>query len=612
MSADTRVQTLLDERTTFYRTITQEKYLEAAAQRLSAFDTELDGIDNSLALLRRQRNLLVPALRLPVELVSHIFLLLTELWPHYYPDPADHDAYASGALPPRLGWIRAAMHVCHDWRQVALLDARLWTAATTGLGKDWLDRMLQLNSGRPTVLDVWSDWEGGHRTWIPDTTSGILDDLAELQILGPVVDLKLLRELSSAPPALRVLRVHSYPKDDTYPTLPWPLFIDDTTGNLEELYINNTSFWKTALNQPILQNLRRLALTTSQPVPDPDTWADLSALTGALNRLPALEVLIIKRHYFWVEEGDTVVNKLTPIILPRLATVDLFSTWDTIFLLLRRLRPSPDVRYNLASDFPNDSHPEPNVAGHIRSLLDVHLKAHPESSPLSKMQTIEWKAHTPSRWQSRIAGTTATAGPADPVFQRTLTLSAWRANSPDYLMSDYAGYQPAPTPDFRFSFRCENNWDPPYEPENAIKLGVFPSARCVSFQPAAQLMFDIYNQWEDFFQSSPLLTWLRADRMAVASLLASGHDRWMNIPGTVKTLALLCARWGQEEGIDGPLARLWTEARSQERSLERVIVGRTPFDGHGFHSCVYETGVNLTPVSRPESMEADDDEYMDW
>ncbi|KZV67927.1 hypothetical protein PENSPDRAFT_754543 [Peniophora sp. CONT] len=610
LAVDTRAHTILDERTAFYNAVAREKYLEGSAERLSSFDAELHGINNSLALLRRQRNMLVPAHRLPIELLSQIFSELFALDPHYYPDPADHEKYASGSLRPRLGWIKAAMQVCHSWRRVALADARLWGAATTSLGKDWLTEMLRLNGGQPTEFDVWDGY--GEDNWRPDPASSLLNKVARLQIIGPELDLSVLQKLE-APATLRMLRAHTYSDHGDYPIIDDHLFKGQETDGLQELYLHN--FRVRWAPQFFPRNLTQLALTTTERS-NIETWPIMSFLINFLNCLHHLERLTIKRYFFWVQEDDIRPEKLVPIIRPRLVHVDIFSSWDAIFILLLCLRPSPSVRFNLASEYPRDSPPDPLVALDIRRLLADYLTENMNSSFLSQMQTVEWRSHAPTQWQGRIAGSGAPAGPTDPVYRNTLVLSAWRANNPDYLMCDYVGYNLAPTPDFRLALQCENAWEPGYEPEDIIAMNAFPAARSVSLQPVGGFAFNLHHlAWGDLFHGSPSLSWLRLDRQVAESFLKARYGHWTSLPKGVKSLALLGVNWGigagDMGGPDGSLTRLWTGREERGLALERIIVGYIAVRCDHFKQCVYDADVVFDTVSRPEWLHEGHEDWND-
>ncbi|VDC01509.1 unnamed protein product [Peniophora sp. CBMAI 1063] len=593
MAKDTRVKSLLDERTAFYSTIAQERFLEAATERIAAFDEELGDIKNSLALLLRQRNMLVTAYRLPVELLCHIFSDLSQLEPHYYPDPADHEKYASGVLRPRMGWIKAATQVCGNWRQVALADTSLWRITTTSLGREWEARMLRLSGGRPTEFDVWDGWEG--EAWIPDPSlQPMMLSIAKLQIIGPDLDQGSWRKLA-VPPAIRVLRLHTFSDNHGYPSVPDPIFYGGLGDTLRELYMQN--FRVGAVGQ------RSLFLYVG-----PQWLLEPSSQPGK----PCNQAI-----FFWVDEDDITPDNLAPIERPHLANVEIFSSWDAIFILLLRLRASPTVRYTLASECPFDSPPEPNVAVDIKLSLANYLTTNRETSILSQMKTVEWRSCSPSAWRGRIAGTNVPAGSVDPVFRKTLVLSAWREDNPDYLLSDYVGYGSPPNPDFHFAFDFSDESVEYCIIDEILPLDIFPSARCLSLQ-SGRLRFDIID-WRGLFESVSMLTWLRLDRNVAEMFLNSRSEPWKSLPKRVKTIALLGVNWGlysgEERGPDRSLARLWTARSKTGSSLERVIVGHTSIRYDYFNECVHDAGVVLAEVHRPEWLDEgheDWDEQTDW
>ncbi|KAI0037518.1 hypothetical protein FA95DRAFT_1477608, partial [Auriscalpium vulgare] len=77
--------------------------------------------------LRQQRNSLLPAARIPPEILRTIFAFCSEV-----DEPQMHSDVHS------FGWL-AVTYVCRRWRDVALAHAGLWTHVSFALGPVWAD-----------------------------------------------------------------------------------------------------------------------------------------------------------------------------------------------------------------------------------------------------------------------------------------------------------------------------------------------------------------------------------------------------------------------------------------------------------------------------------------
>ncbi|KAI0257842.1 hypothetical protein BC834DRAFT_976670 [Gloeopeniophorella convolvens] len=94
-----------------------------------ALHKEAEGLKIRLRLVYTQFNALLPISLLPPELLSQAFCHLR--------DDVDGMAHEQ-----HLGWA-AVMHVCQQWRQVALEDALLWGKISgTWLKQQWLPEVL--------------------------------------------------------------------------------------------------------------------------------------------------------------------------------------------------------------------------------------------------------------------------------------------------------------------------------------------------------------------------------------------------------------------------------------------------------------------------------------
>ena len=86
---------------------------QAKEQLQQAIDAEIFSLEESIRVLRLRRNALSPISSLPPEVVTAIFSHLCPLSPDRNPDH-------------HLARLRIS-HVCHQWREIALNHAFLWS-----------------------------------------------------------------------------------------------------------------------------------------------------------------------------------------------------------------------------------------------------------------------------------------------------------------------------------------------------------------------------------------------------------------------------------------------------------------------------------------------------
>ncbi|KAF7796365.1 hypothetical protein EIP86_007542 [Pleurotus ostreatoroseus] len=105
-------------------------------------DRELSTLSEKTRRLRRERNALTPTCRLPPEVLSMIFVSVTDAEP--LAEPQDFTA-------PRIKNWYPILHVCKRWRAVALECPTLWNRidVTSPL---WAQEMLRLSKKAPLIL----------------------------------------------------------------------------------------------------------------------------------------------------------------------------------------------------------------------------------------------------------------------------------------------------------------------------------------------------------------------------------------------------------------------------------------------------------------------------
>ncbi|KDQ52215.1 hypothetical protein JAAARDRAFT_485411 [Jaapia argillacea MUCL 33604] len=237
-------------------------------------------------------NTFAPVSRLPPELLVEVFVLCTRGYCHPSAD---------------LDWIKVT-HVCHNWRQVALRAAHLWTRLPIG-NERWVIEMLLRSNNAPLVVLCHHDHEGFTGL---DAALQNLDRVRELSTVVPHWN----AQWSSPAPLLEVLRVTTGVGPLTSPkshmTIPRDLF-RGTTPSLRTIHINRCSADWTS---PFFCCLTHLNISEILRASRPT----LDEIFKILQRCPELETLFL--HQCIHSSEDWRVPSQT-IILPRLARVDM-------------------------------------------------------------------------------------------------------------------------------------------------------------------------------------------------------------------------------------------------------------------------------------------------
>jgi hypothetical protein len=126
--------------------------LEEADANIAVLMEELRCVQQKLADARARRNALVPACKLPDELLAHVFALLKDPAKN---DAASADEYEAALWLPApdatLEWI-SVMAVCRHFRDVGLSEPRLWAALDLAWHPEMIQKHMDYNGEHP--LDV--------------------------------------------------------------------------------------------------------------------------------------------------------------------------------------------------------------------------------------------------------------------------------------------------------------------------------------------------------------------------------------------------------------------------------------------------------------------------
>ncbi|TEB37151.1 hypothetical protein FA13DRAFT_1608516, partial [Coprinellus micaceus] len=97
-------------------------------------------LENEIRALKRCHNAATMTCRLPVEILSRVFLFLSPP----KPDPFIWGVEKGGSYR----WIRAT-HVCRHWRSAAITCASLWTHLHFEESPELVETMLERSRGAP-------------------------------------------------------------------------------------------------------------------------------------------------------------------------------------------------------------------------------------------------------------------------------------------------------------------------------------------------------------------------------------------------------------------------------------------------------------------------------
>ncbi|VDC01516.1 unnamed protein product [Peniophora sp. CBMAI 1063] len=571
--------------------------LEPRSERRAHLDDELVAVDTALAELRRRRNLLSPASACPPEVLSSIFRFLSELEPNHYPDPKDFVGVVKGELPPRMGWMKV-VHVCCSWRRAAHADAGLWTTVTTSLGMRWADEMVRLSRGVPIHLDLRVAKNPQKNARLLCLLRKSAPRVSSLCILYDCARASWDAPQDSHPtvPRLESLRIYSR---RPHPSLS--SIFDDLPPNLQKLYIHN------AFPPWHLMTQRVTELTLIVDVDD-GSWFHARDFVDLLCRLSNLALLCIKNYNTEFEgdseEGNPEHHDQVVAQCPKLISVTLHCEYIAGSLyIFNHLATHAEAQISLAG-----LHQYNEV--HQTAALARFAECTATNPLCTTMQTVGWHSYGVSHWP-----TPKEDGRMDTVYERTLTLSAWRADRHEYLISEYYGYRAPPAPNFKLTL----GFFAVPRPINSIEEILpwpqpFPATRNFSLQMTERFRLSVYS-WPDMFSSFPRLQWLRVDRQLAESFLRRfGKEYSDDVPRTVKTLALLgVSGWGTadqdgDDTKDHRLANFWRNARESGGALSKVVLGEVASECD-WHNCVKEAGVNIEFISHPLYME---EAHEDW
>lgn|SRR6266850_764703 len=219
---------------------------EAREHLRQALNNEIKALEESTRAAKYRRNALAPVSRLPPEILTEIFSILSS--------SAGDDGFSHWV------WLHVP-HVCHNWRETALNCPHLWNHINFNrLSSVGITGILARAKMAPLHLEAkiirWNDLE----VWFGNVGRQVeahISHTLHLSLSGPFQT--VLERLVSPAPALKSLSLRNVRyKDDSLPQLliPYTLF-NLTVPKLMNLELVGCDIsWK----WPLLKGLRNLAL----------------------------------------------------------------------------------------------------------------------------------------------------------------------------------------------------------------------------------------------------------------------------------------------------------------------------------------------------------------
>ncbi|EIM90506.1 uncharacterized protein STEHIDRAFT_166667 [Stereum hirsutum FP-91666 SS1] len=281
-------------------------------------DRQLEGgLDEKCCVdSRRRRNSLAPISRLPLCLLTAVFLF----FPATDPETDDDDNVIDDNDFPTL---LSITHVCHFWRKVALDSALLWTNIMFLRGPQWRHATLHRSKSAPlTILiqppiRVLGDNEADRYSRLENNTRTVLPQLHRIKVLDALITRRILPELISSMQQIPQLpTLESFRLDtDLADRLDLPdNLLSGRCPRLRNLQLSACTFaWTTGMFPSDLTTLELVICLYQNPRPTPHE------LFAILRQLPFLQVFELCYEPGWETEDDGLYREwslMPPYHLP--------------------------------------------------------------------------------------------------------------------------------------------------------------------------------------------------------------------------------------------------------------------------------------------------------
>ncbi|KAI0044722.1 hypothetical protein FA95DRAFT_1561908 [Auriscalpium vulgare] len=237
------------------------------------------GIESATHDVAVQHNFRTSIVHLPLEILSHIFTILSSIYP-----PRQYRAVRQNKLD--LGWVKIT-HVCRHWRHVAIQDRILWAtnlAIPSPLGNDWIAAFLSRADSVPLIISDPRSFE----YFVSDPQLAIVaTNLARVRVLHLCGMDDMLSALSHPAPLIHTLFLELFPDryNTTSPAL-WTGLLGGIAGAPALRHLRVRTGGSVPWMSPLISQL------VSLDIEDQGNSPDLPALFDALGKMPRLERLV--------------------------------------------------------------------------------------------------------------------------------------------------------------------------------------------------------------------------------------------------------------------------------------------------------------------------------
>ncbi|TFY58312.1 hypothetical protein EVG20_g8201 [Dentipellis fragilis] len=315
------------------------------AERLRLQD-ELAQVVKSANVIQARINALSTLSRLPSEVLVVIFrcLAATQKTANPFRPRTTFRNGKSGTTPRilTLGWI-LVMHICRQWRQVAIDNALLWTQVIFALGSDWAERMLERSKMVPLVIREWNSATALYLD-VLELLRHHLPHIRTLELCRPSYILEeVLPFLNQNAPMMHTLQLGTKnpAKNITIVVTPDD-FLNQHASNLRKLVLEDVLIPWTS---PLFNNLEHLEVKLTAH--EDEDWFDETAsqreptlpeFLDALEAMPGLKTLsLFGAAVPFTTALSLLINDTRTVSLPNLGSATLTSQPRDVAVLLDHL-----------------------------------------------------------------------------------------------------------------------------------------------------------------------------------------------------------------------------------------------------------------------------------
>ncbi|TFY64906.1 hypothetical protein EVG20_g5783 [Dentipellis fragilis] len=329
----------------------------------AGIDERIRVLEVGLSAWQSYRNSALPVASLPPEILTAIFLYVTET------DAPFANKYLGG-LRPRgsLGWIKVT-HVCRGWRQVALRTPLLWR------------NIVQLQAG-------------GTEMMLQRAARVLLRVIVDINPRRFRSQLALLQKPTSR---LQVLALRMFPKSGSSVALVPHTWLRNAQDSMRHLSLDSVYCDWGWLRFPAMVHLELSYPGSIERQADIKHLPTVSMLASALATMPNLQTLSLRNAISPRSLSKDSTNPVIRTPLPNLSWLDINMGMELCTLLLRHLAIPHEADIGIFS-----SDVEPDIQ-HLTAQLDelqdylVTFQSHAAPAFYLTIACHEWRAEVHAR-----------------------------------------------------------------------------------------------------------------------------------------------------------------------------------------------------------------------